>query len=411
MADALDSKSSARKGVRVRSPPPVLLIWQGLTSLRPTVRPSKWMAFYARFYARQREVGFIMRKKPKKPYASYPLYAHAGGVWAKKILGKVYYFGPWDDPQGALEKYLSQRDFLRGGIEPPEQQYTVGELLEAFLAEKQSHLDTGDIAQLTYNEYKTVCDIVRSHFGKHRPLDSLTQTDFAGLLARRKSGSTPLAVASLKRRLTIARMIFTDQRSLCRKALKAPAQRLLRERTRARGKLLYSAAEIRALVKAADSHMQAMILLGISCAFGPRDCCTLPTEAIDFLGGWHDYARPKTGVERRAALWPETLAALKQVADEKHAFNGRKWTRHIVAREFIKVCEAADVRNLGFYSLRRTFETIVTTASVPQAIVDHIMGHANNDMASVYRQQVFDQQLRDCSEHVRAWYLGKLTLA
>ena len=70
-----------------------------------------------------------MRKKPKKPYTSYPLYAHAGGVWAKKILSKVYYFGPWDDPQGALEKYLSQRDFMRGGIEPPGQQIQLGNCL------------------------------------------------------------------------------------------------------------------------------------------------------------------------------------------------------------------------------------------------------------------------------------------
>jgi hypothetical protein len=35
------------------------------------------------------------------------------------------------------------------------------------------------------------------------------------------------------------------------------------------------------------------------------------------------------------------------------------------------------------------------------------MGHTRNDMASVYRQKIFDQQLKRCIDHVRAWYLGE----
>ncbi len=38
------------------------------------------------------------------------------------------------------------------------------------------------------------------------------------------------------------------------------------------------------------------------------------------------------------------------------------------------------------------------------------MGHSRNDMASVYRQKVFDAMLRKCTHHVRAWYLGTITL-
>ena len=60
-----------------------------------------------------------------------------------------------------------------------------------------------------------------------------------------------LGVATLKRRLTVARMIFADQRRDCRRALKSPPQRLLRERARERGRLLYSAADIRTLVNVA----------------------------------------------------------------------------------------------------------------------------------------------------------------
>jgi len=60
---------------------------------------------------------------------------------------------------------------------------------------------------------------------------------------------------------------------------------------------------------------------------------------------------------------------------------------------------------VSFYALRRTFETIGGECR-DQAAVDHIMGHARDDMASVYRERISDERLEAVTDHVRRWLFG-----
>jgi hypothetical protein len=108
--------------------------------------------------------------KPAKPYPDFPLYAHAAGYWAKRIRGKIHYFGLWEDPDGALTKYLDQKDALHAGRKPRADAggVTVRDLANAFLNAKKARVDVGELSPRTWAYYKQTCDLVVKHFGKGR---------------------------------------------------------------------------------------------------------------------------------------------------------------------------------------------------------------------------------------------------
>src|SRR4051812_36036535 len=121
--------------------------------------------------------------KPSKPYPEFPLFPHAAGYWAKKIRGKMHYFGPWADPDGALAKYLEQKDALHSGRKPREdtQGVTVKQLCNRFLNAKTARRDVGEITHRTWQGYKYACDLLVAHLGKQRLVADLDPDDFAAL--------------------------------------------------------------------------------------------------------------------------------------------------------------------------------------------------------------------------------------
>src|SRR5262249_25712345 len=123
------------------------------------------------------------RRKPEKPSPDFPLFPHAAGVWAKKIRGKLHYFGPWEDPQGALAKYLAEKDDLHAGKKPRAEAgaVTLKDACNAFLNAKQAMVNSGELTQRTWNEYLRVCELLLKTFGKGRAVTDLDPDDFGKL--------------------------------------------------------------------------------------------------------------------------------------------------------------------------------------------------------------------------------------
>ena len=90
--------------------------------------------------------------KPDKPRPDFPLFPHATRRWAKKIRGKLVYFGPWDDPQGALDRYLADAVDLHAGRVPRKvdgEAVALRDVVNHFLTAKQRQLEAGELKPKT----------------------------------------------------------------------------------------------------------------------------------------------------------------------------------------------------------------------------------------------------------------------
>jgi integrase len=383
-------------------------------------------------------------QKPRKPRPDFPLFPHATGRWAKKIRGKMHYFGPWADPDGALARYLDQRDDLHAGrpAHTTRGELTIRDLVNRFLSSKRDRVDTGELKAKSFVTYHGSALVVADFFGKTRPLSTLGPSDFEAFKRFLAKGRGPVALGNeVRRTRTIFKYAYDadliDAPVRFGPAFTAPGKRVLRAARHAAGPRMFEAAELRTILDAAQGQMRAMILLGINCGFGQTDVATLPRTALDLEAGWLDFPRPKTGVHRRVPLWPETVAAIegaawdrpkpKDPADDRLVFvtrQGRAWVRmrpkenpksgqaewtscDVLALGFGKLLTGLGLKRpgLNFYALRHTFET-VAGESRDQVAVDAVMGHDPGDMASRYRERISDERLKAVVEHVRAWLFG-----
>lgn len=386
-------------------------------------------------------------KRPRKPHADFPLFPHATGQWAKKIRGRMHYFGKWSgDPKGeaALKKYLAEKDDLLAGRTPraKAEGITVADLCNHFLTSKRHLTQTGEISTRTFVDYYAVAQNIVKAFGKDRLVLDLAADDFA--LLRRQVARTrgPVGIGNEVQRV---RTIFRygheagliDAPVRFGPTFKKPGRKVLRLERAKRGTKMLESADIHRILDAAPMPLKAMVLLGVNCGFGNSDIRALPLTTLDLDQGWVSFPRPKTGIDRRCPLWPETIAALQEAVASrpapkqpeaeglvfltrrggpwgsrpKLAADGEKQSGAFhdpICGEFRKVLVGLKLHRpgLGFYALRHVLETI-GGGGRDQVAVDAIMGHARDDMASVYRERIDDARLVAVVEHVRTWLFGE----
>ncbi len=387
------------------------------------------------------------KRAVSKPHPDFPLFPHATGRWAKKVKGKFAYFGKVaDDPNGqaALVLWLKQKDDLLAGRTPqtkPEG-LDLRELLDRYVVAKRARVDSGEITPRTFNELFTCCKRIGDVLGLDRLVVNLVPDDFSKLRRAIAKIWGPTRLGNEVQRVRSVFKFGYESRLIDRPVLfgpefKKPSAKTLRLNRAKNGERAFTAEQLRAIIDAAGVQMKAMILLGINCGFGNGDCAKLPLGAVDLKGGWITCARPKTGIERRIPLWPETVAALevaiaerpkpKDKADASLMFitkYGGPWDKSAVtevgkdgkliianhspiSQAFRKVLTALKLHRpgLGFYAIRHTFET-VGGASKDQVSVNAIMGHVDSTMAGHYREYIDDERLVAVVNHVRGWLFG-----
>jgi len=170
--------------------------------------------------------------KPAKPYADFPLFPHATGRWAKKIRGKLRYFGKWDDPDAALVKYLAEKDNLHAGRTPRDaaDALTVYTLCGKFLTTKKRMLDAGELSPRSFDDYTATCKRIMRAFGKGRLVSDLRADDFEKLRAARpgsggRSASGTKSTACGSSSTTPGRMDCSTSRSFSGKGSSGRARR------------------------------------------------------------------------------------------------------------------------------------------------------------------------------------------
>jgi integrase len=363
--------------------------------------------------------------KPVRPAGS-PLFWHVTGRWCKKIRGKFAYFGRGSHDD-AIAEYERTKDDLQANRRPRDEEpgeLNVYQLCAKFLIAKREQRDGGELSARMFAEYGAVCKRLIKVLGKARPVSDLGPDDFATLRRRMAKtwGPVRLKAEIIRSRtpfLWASKSGLIARPPVYGEAFKVPSARVIRKKRAEQGPKLFEADEIRRMIDAAGQPLRTMILFGLNCGFGNGDIAGLPTKSLDLGTGWLNYPRPKTGIERRIPLWPETVAAVRDwlglrpsPADPAHAgllFVTSKrgsWkddTGRALSHETRKLLDRVGIKgHRSFYALRHTFQTVGDECGDFIA-VRKIMGHASNDIGDVYRERVSDDRLRKATEHVRGW--------
>ena len=226
--------------------------------------------------------------KPSKPRPDFPLYAHSRGYWCKSYGGTKYNCGPWADPSAAERKWLEIKSRLDRG-EPGNvvSEATVKSMCNLYQKEQNRRAEMGDLSPAHAREVRGYCVHLLRHFGPTREIATIRKEDFAAI----KSGfPVQWTLRSQRNHILGIRSIFkwawqndlVPEQPKYGRLFSVPTKRAMRNENADKPRKLFSAAQIRSLLKESRPQMRAMILLGINAAYGNDDCSELRDNWIDW---------------------------------------------------------------------------------------------------------------------------------
>src|SRR5262249_51849645 len=173
-------------------------------------------------------------------------FPHATGRWAKKICGKMHYFGKWVDPDGALQKYLEQKDDLHAGRTPrvSGDGLTMRDLCNRFLTVKRAAVESGELRERSWHDYYLSCERLIQSFGKERLVSDLASDDFEWLRASMAKTWGPITLGNEIQRIRVVFKYAYDAGLIDRPVrygpgFKGPSKKTLRLHKAAKGPRIF----------------------------------------------------------------------------------------------------------------------------------------------------------------------------
>lgn len=390
-------------------------------------------------------------QRPLKPRHDFPLFAHGCGQWAKKIRGKMRYFGPWGDPKGAQERlraFIADDAAGRVAI-PVNNDQPFRNVVDAYITARHEHLKAGKITLRHYADMARVTKILAGQIDLTRPVNAIGPADWTAVhrhLMGRHGSSTVTRTVTILRGLVkwaVAMGMIDAGAMRFGPDFKIVPAAVLQRAQAARGDRLYSVEQVGMMIEAATQPLKTMVLLAINGGMGNTDLATLKIRELNLAGGFYDSARHKTGVRRRFPLWPETLAGLKEVIANRPAatdpanqdlvfitaFGAPFVTATAVTKGDVVVgAKGKDTvgflfnqlllglglrqpspRNAkvglsdgrGFYTLRRLHRTLADDLK-DETAAGLIMGHAKPGIEKHYVLAVPDERLKAITAHIHS---------
>lgn len=360
------------------------------------------------------------RVKPAKPHKDFPLVAHPNGQWSKQVRGKVYYFGPWEDPDGALARYLEVKDDIHAGREPKPKtdELTVRDLCNTYLEHCEWKFQRGKITRRTFNDEKGYCVTIVQAIGDS-VAGEIGARDFQKL---HRSYPTTWGPTRESHHVKATKRVFKwafDNEYIDRPprygSFQPPSVAKIRSSTQRRS---FTPEELRRIL----AHLQGpryaqqlpMVLLGINGGFAPGEVARLKDWEI---GEYIDTTRPKTNIRRLVPLWPETcdtIAQWQRVRKAPHpegylfaTKRGNPWfqdgvRKSPVTQSFGRVLRELEIPG-SFNCLRHTFQSVCDDEGIPRHITKAVMGHVNPDISTNYSHAKMLGPITEAVNAVHDW--------